>query len=391
MKNTINTKKYFVAAIVAIFAIVFSAITPVLAADVYTYSDGYSDDAYTYSDGYSDSYTYSDGYNDSYTYSDGYNDNVVYDPYVPEYDVTYTPYDSGYDVNYTPYYSTPSYVPRYYYNGNSTVTSGGFSGGTLTVVPPTTYTTNPYVTSGGFTGGTLNNYVDPVLTASCYVSANNSQTVTWSVSNTGGNGFYTYSWSGDENLVGSTQSVTKVYSFAGIKNANVTITSNGQSVTRTCSVSVNPQNQVLAFTDTNPDLQSVYLSDVPYTGAGDVARVTLFILALVLWSALMAYVFLKRKYNLDLQTVLASVVKFEIPNTDTKIQNALSNQVTSDTSEISFIEEYARMKKVILSTDASIKLVKLQRLGTASAIAIIDKLATSEWTAVGENDLVKFA
>jgi hypothetical protein len=86
------------------------------------------------------------------------------------------------------------------------------------------------------------------VTGSCSASPNpielNSST-TWSVSGvSGGNGSYTYAWSGTNGLSGTGSSVTKTYSTtdgAGTKNAAVKITSAGNETTIICTnLSVNP-------------------------------------------------------------------------------------------------------------------------------------------------------
>ncbi len=62
--------------------------------------------------------------------------------------------------------------------------------------------------------------------------------VTWSAYATGGNGNYTYSWTGTDGLYGSGQYVTNAYSNPGQKYGTVTVYSNGQSTTQSCGTSV---------------------------------------------------------------------------------------------------------------------------------------------------------
>ena len=60
--------------------------------------------------------------------------------------------------------------------------------------------------------------------------------VTWSAYATGGNGNYTYSWTGSDALTGTAKSVIKTYSTTGEKNAIVTVTSaDGKTGTRSCT------------------------------------------------------------------------------------------------------------------------------------------------------------
>lgn len=73
---------------------------------------------------------------------------------------------------------------------------------------------------------------DPVLGVSCSgapSSANIGDTVVWSASPLGGNGSYSYTWSGSEGLSGSSGSVSKVYASTGTKNASVRVVSGAQT------------------------------------------------------------------------------------------------------------------------------------------------------------------
>ncbi|MEI8328325.1 MAG: hypothetical protein WCG02_04305 [Candidatus Taylorbacteria bacterium] len=96
-------------------------------------------------------------------------------------------------------------------------------------------------------------YYSP-LTVSC--SANTTYTyntynsynnpVTWTAYVSGGNGYYSYSWSGSDSLYGTNQSVYFNYTYPGTKYAYVTVYSNGQSVTQSCNTYV--QNSYVAYT-----------------------------------------------------------------------------------------------------------------------------------------------
>lgn len=84
------------------------------------------------------------------------------------------------------------------------------------------------------------NYYAP-LSVSCTASTNSTytgNTVTWSAYASGGNGNYTYSWSGTDGLYGYNSSVYKSYYSNGLKTAYVTVYSNGQSMTQNCNSSV---------------------------------------------------------------------------------------------------------------------------------------------------------
>lgn len=58
--------------------------------------------------------------------------------------------------------------------------------------------------------------------------------VTWTAYATGGNGIYTYSWSGSDGISGYGQTTSYAYSYPGNKTASVTVYSNGQYVTQAC-------------------------------------------------------------------------------------------------------------------------------------------------------------
>lgn len=62
--------------------------------------------------------------------------------------------------------------------------------------------------------------------------------VTWSAYATGGDGYYTYSWSGSDGFYASGQFAYFTYQFPGYKTASVTVYSNGQSYTQNCSNAV---------------------------------------------------------------------------------------------------------------------------------------------------------
>lgn len=62
--------------------------------------------------------------------------------------------------------------------------------------------------------------------------------VNWNASATGGNGYFTYSWNGTDNLFSTDKNPTKIYYTAGIKTGTVVITSNGSSITKQCTVNV---------------------------------------------------------------------------------------------------------------------------------------------------------
>jgi hypothetical protein len=85
----------------------------------------------------------------------------------------------------------------------------------------------------------------PSLSVYCSANTtyvNNGSSVTWTAYPSGGNGTYTYSWSGTDGLWGSSQNIYFNYVNPGSKYASVTVYSNGQTATQSCSNTVNVAN-----------------------------------------------------------------------------------------------------------------------------------------------------
>ncbi len=81
----------------------------------------------------------------------------------------------------------------------------------------------------------------PAITANCTGSPSRvevGEIVTWQAHATGGNGYFSYTWSGTESLSSNYPTITKRYNTPGTKTATVRITSNFETVTRTCTVVV---------------------------------------------------------------------------------------------------------------------------------------------------------
>lgn len=79
------------------------------------------------------------------------------------------------------------------------------------------------------------------LSVSCYPDryiADVGERMTWQANASGGNGSYTYSWSGTEGLNARGRYVSVAYDYAGRKSATVRVTSRGRTVTRSCAQSV---------------------------------------------------------------------------------------------------------------------------------------------------------
>lgn len=87
----------------------------------------------------------------------------------------------------------------------------------------------------------VNQVVENNLYVSC--SANPSfvdtdEDVVWRANVSGGDGSYTYSWSGTNGLSGNSRNVTWNYDNSGTKRGTVTVTSNGQSASASCTAFV---------------------------------------------------------------------------------------------------------------------------------------------------------
>ena len=74
------------------------------------------------------------------------------------------------------------------------------------------------------------------VASSSYVGT--GATVTYTANAQGGNSNYSYSWTGTDNLSGNNQSISHIYWTPGSVNAQVVITSNGQSVIANCSTTI---------------------------------------------------------------------------------------------------------------------------------------------------------
>jgi hypothetical protein len=194
---------------------------------------------------------------------------------------------------------------------------------------------SPVYVNGTSYGNNYYNYSGS-LGVSCYGTpnqANFNDSVTWYANVTGGNGYYTYTWNGTDGLYGTGQNISRTYSSIGSKIANITVYSNGQSVTNSCSVNVGPTysynnynnqtyyppytgtyypQQTTSFVQTpiyttsyyqptytgSTPVSGVYLSQLPSTGISFGLKMTLFTIGLLLWSLFVAYIFMQRKRQL---------------------------------------------------------------------------------------------
>jgi len=72
----------------------------------------------------------------------------------------------------------------------------------------------------------------------CYANPQTSyrgSPITWYAVVSGGNEYYTYSWTGTDLLYSRQNAVSAIYYTSGTKTASVTVTSNGQPITAQCS------------------------------------------------------------------------------------------------------------------------------------------------------------
>lgn len=79
------------------------------------------------------------------------------------------------------------------------------------------------------------------INVNCYPSQQSNYigtAMTWYATVSGGNGYYSYSWTGSDQLYSNESAVSKIYYSSGTKMASITITSGGQSVTKQCSTFV---------------------------------------------------------------------------------------------------------------------------------------------------------
>ena len=144
--------------------------------------------------------------------------------------------DRGGDRNYT--YNNSN-------NINSNINSPGATinaGNTTQPTPVVAYNTTPvYNYDYNYYNQYPQNNNGP-LQVSCYpmpLSASTGQNISWVASAYGGNNAYYYTWTGTDGLSGYGSSVSKTYYSIGYKNASVTVTSGGQTVSKNCDGSVN--------------------------------------------------------------------------------------------------------------------------------------------------------
>lgn len=142
------------------------------------------------------------------------------------------------------------------------------------------------------------------LEVSCEVSDSSIEEgdeVRISVDIDGGNGPFDIEWDGDidevDDFDDNAKSQRVEFEDSGRYEFEVTVEDdNGDEDSDTCTVRVSDDNDSIATTDGElAGLSSVYLSQVPYTGVEDTAKVFGFIALIAVWSAAIAYYLLKNK------------------------------------------------------------------------------------------------
>jgi len=177
---------------------------------------------------------------------------------------------------------------------------------------------------------------DSPITVTCapsYPSIVLGTVFTFTAYPSGGTELYSYSWSGTDGLTGSAQAINPAYTTPGTKTATVTVTSGTRSATASCSINVVPaptsagttggttsgnnsntgNNQGVTvyvsqptaadnssasnLASANTSQDGVYLTQVPYTGPMDNWKLALYVISFFLWSAVISYVILKKKFG----------------------------------------------------------------------------------------------
>ena len=155
-------------------------------------------------------------------------------------------------------------------------------------------------------GGGTSQPTQQALDGSCTISPGTAyvgQDLSFFANATGGNGNYTYNWSGDNGLYATAAAFTGKFMYAGTKTATVVITSNGQSITRTCSIDVQGGSSIQSNIQDGTPVSGVFLNEVPETGINLSLKMTLFTVGILLWSLFAAYIInAKRSKTLALAT-----------------------------------------------------------------------------------------
>ena len=114
--------------------------------------------------------------------------------------------------------TVPINIQGTYYTYNNNYNYGSYS-----VTPY-----NGYGTTYSWSNLSVNCYANPQST---YMGT----PITWYATVSGGDGYYTYSWTGTDSLYASESAVNKIYYSSGTKLATVTVNSHGSLITKQCS------------------------------------------------------------------------------------------------------------------------------------------------------------
>jgi len=182
-----------------------------------------------------------------------------------------TPTGGNYN-NYTYYWTGSDGLSSYSQNPSMTYYTSGYKTASVTITSNGQSVTRSCSTNVNINNNyNYNNYGNNNLTASCYASNANSQTgqnIIWYPTVSGGNGTYSYSWSGSDGLSSYAQYPNITYSSGGNKTATLTVTSNGSAVSANCSTNINGNNNYYNYNSSNQDLsvRMLNVGTVNYNG-----------------------------------------------------------------------------------------------------------------------------
>ncbi len=160
-----------------------------------------------------------------------------------------------------------------------------------------------------------NNNDDDDLEVSCEVSDSSIEEgdeIRISVDIDGGEGPFDIEWDGDiddvDDFDDDAKSQRVEFEDSGRYEFEVTVEDdNGDEDSDTCTVRVSNDRDTLATSDGElAGLSSVYLSQVPYTGVEDTAKVFGFIALIAVWSGAIAYYLLKNKTRAVIKSKIQS-------------------------------------------------------------------------------------
>ncbi|MDQ3076789.1 MAG: hypothetical protein M3Q63_01915 [bacterium] len=238
-------------------------------------------------------------------------------------------------------------------------------------------------------------------------SAYVNEDIEWSASARGGNGSYRYTWTGTDNLSSSKKSFEKSYSNSGVKSGTVKVYSDGETITKTCKVTIKEEPTPVVLTTetyTPPANGGVYLNQVPYTGVSGNMKVSMFILGLIAWSTLIGYVLVKRKaHKLGLSVgqfiseggmgntmAFAGPMQMHVPSIVVEPLVKAPEVIAVDATDfMGSLEARARDSRMIISADALSMIAAVTGRDTTDAHAMVDTLvAKLRSTVTDQNDWV---